>query len=141
MPSHPPAMASTSSGAEQATAPALPPDDFYQEPGVAAGSLTQHTVVAPQTAQQPPAPRDDHDLVEGSSNQLPPTDDKHELQRRQLELAASGPPSCLNNAFEEISTESGPSAPLMIDNDVNEYALGADEMWSVATENLPRYHR
>ncbi|KAG9890217.1 hypothetical protein KCV05_g18313, partial [Aureobasidium melanogenum] len=138
MPSQPPAMPSTSSGAEQATAPALPPDDFYQYPGVAAGSSTQYSEMASQTAQRPPASGADHDLIEGSSNQLAPTDDKHELQRRQLELAASGPPSGSLNAAEEISTESGPSAPLMIDNNVHEYVSEGDE---AGAEKLPQYRR
>lgn len=138
MPSQPPAMPSTSSGTEQATAPVLPPDDLHQYPGVAAGSSTQYSGVAPQ---QPPASQANNDLVEGSSNRLPPTDDKHELQKRQLELAASGPPSSLLNTTEERSTESGPSAPLIIDNDVNEYVSEADEAGIVAAEKLPQYRR
>lgn len=138
MPSQPPAMPSTSSDTEQATAPALPPDDFYQYPGVAAGSSTQHSEVAPQ---QPPASQANNDLVEGSSDRLPPTDDKHELKRRQLELAASGPPSSSLNTTGESSTESEPSAPLIIDNDVNEYVSEADEAGIVAAERLPQYRR
>ncbi|KAK6000265.1 hypothetical protein QM012_003897 [Aureobasidium pullulans] len=141
MPSQPPAMPSTSSGVQQATAPALPPDDFYQHPGVAAGRSTQDTEVASQTARQLPAPQTNHELVESSSNHLPPTDDKHELQRRQLELAASEPPTCSHNGPEEIDTESGPSAPLIIDNDADEYVLEADEAGIVAAEKLPQYRR
>lgn len=138
MPSQPPAMPSTSSDTEQATAPALPPDDFYQYPGVAAGSSTQYSEVAPQ---QPPASQVNNDLVEVSSDRLPPTDDKHELKRRQLELAASGPPSSSLNTTGESSTESGPSAPFIIDNDVNEYVSEADEAGIVAAERLPQYRR
>ncbi|KAG9823231.1 hypothetical protein KCU63_g16944, partial [Aureobasidium melanogenum] len=138
MPSQPPVMASTSSDADRATAPALPPDDFYQYPRVAAGSSTQYAEVASQTARRAPASGANHDLIEGSSNQLPPTDDKHELQRRQLELAASGPPSGLLNTAEEISTESGPSAPLMIDDNVHEYVPEGDE---AGADKLPQYRR
>ncbi|KAH0387710.1 hypothetical protein KCU92_g1543, partial [Aureobasidium melanogenum] len=138
MPSQPPVMPSTSSGAEQATAPALPPDDFYQYPGVAAGSSTQYAEVAPQMAQRAPASGANHDLIEGSSNQLPATDDKHELQRRQLELAASGPPSGSLNTDEDISTESGPSAPLMIDDNVHEYVSEGNE---AGVDKLPQYRR
>ncbi|KAH0268820.1 HMG-box, partial [Aureobasidium melanogenum] len=133
MPSQPPAMASASLDAEQATAPALPPDDSYQYSEFAAGSSTQYTGEAMQTTQQPHASEAKHDLIKGSSDNQPPTDDKHELQRRQLELAASGPPSSsVNTAEEEISTESGPSAPLIIDNDMHEYVL--DRL------DLARYH-
>lgn len=138
MPSQPPTMPSTSSDTEQATAPALPPDGFFQHPRVAAGSSAQYTGLA---LQQPPASQVDNDLVERSSSRLPPTDDKHELQKRQLELAASGPPSSSLNITEESSTESGPSAPLIIDNDVNEYVSDADEAGIVAAENLPQYRR
>ncbi|KAI4728820.1 hypothetical protein E4T49_03358 [Aureobasidium sp. EXF-10728] len=52
MPSQPPAMASTSSGAEQATAPALPEDYLYQDSEAVAGSSTQTTASSSRMASQ-----------------------------------------------------------------------------------------
>jgi len=46
MPSQPPAMASASTSADPATAPALPPDDTYGDPGAALEAL--HKPICPQ---------------------------------------------------------------------------------------------
>ncbi|KAI5195530.1 hypothetical protein E4T38_09029 [Aureobasidium subglaciale] len=141
MPSQPPPMASASSGAEEATAPALPVDESYHDYGPAVAGSSQ-SIVMPSRATQPipiPILRTDNTTVQSGSSHLPPTDDKHELQRRQLELSTSAPP-LPTNSQEEENIESGPSAPVIIDDDLNEYVLGGNAEGG-ASENLPRYRR
>ena len=128
-----------SAGAEQATAPILPQDDFYQDHGAAVAGSSRSAGASTQTTHQVHTSEDVHNTTENVSA-LPPTDDKHELQRRQLALSASGPPLS-PNTHEEENTQSGPSAPLIIDDDLNEYVLGGDEVTGGASENLPQYHR
>ncbi|TIA10154.1 hypothetical protein D6C80_08216 [Aureobasidium pullulans] len=139
MPSQPPSMPPASAGAEQATAPLLPQDDFYQDHGAAVAGSSRSAGASTQTTHQVHTSEDVHNTTENGSA-LPPTDDKHELQRRQLALSASGPP-LPPNTHEEENTQSGPSAPLIIDDDLNEYVLGGDEVTGGASENLPQYHR
>jgi hypothetical protein len=141
MPSQPPAMPSTSAGLDQATAPALPPDDSYQEPGAVAGSSAQYTALPLHTSDRVPTTQTVYNAVNGDDDHLPPTDDKQELRRRQLQLSASEPP-LLSSATREVNNiESGPSAPSIIDNDMNEYVLRGDETGTGASEHLPQYQR
>ncbi|KAI4747827.1 hypothetical protein E4T50_01905 [Aureobasidium sp. EXF-12298] len=141
MPSRPPAMPSTSADAEQATAPALPPDDSYRDPEVALGGSGPPTSLSAQTPEQVPRPRTVYNTAVGSNDRLPPTDDKNELRRRQLQLDASEPPQAPSVVHEEDSTECGPSAPSIIDNDMSEYVLSGDDTGTGAPENLPQYQR
>lgn len=143
MPSQPPAMPSASASAEHATAPALPPDDTYQDSGAAIGGSTQSTSSPTQPSDVLPSPQALYNITAANNDHLPPTDDKHELRRRQLQLDASEPPQISSAAHEADSTECGPSAPLMIDNDINEYVLRGDETGAGAgaSEHLPQYRR
>jgi len=141
MPSQPPAMPSTSAGAEQATAPVLPPDDPYQEPGTVAGSSAHFTTSPTHTPDQIPTPQTVYNAVDGDVDHLPPTDDKHELRRRQLQLNASEPPPLSSATHEVDDAECGPSAPLILDSDTNEYALSGAERGMDVPDNLPQYQR
>jgi hypothetical protein len=141
MPSQPPAMPSTSAGAEQATAPALGLDDSYQDPGAAVGRPAQFIAPPSQMSDRVSRPQTVHNAADGNNDHLPPTDDKQELRRRQLQLGASEPPPLSSAAHEEGSTQCGPSAPSLLDNDMNEYVPGGDETGTGASENLPQYQR
>ncbi|KAI4721856.1 hypothetical protein E4T48_01865 [Aureobasidium sp. EXF-10727] len=141
MPSQPPAISSTSSGAKQATAPVLPDDYFYQDSEAVAGSSTQTAALSSHMAPQSAISQTAHDTVEGNGSHVSPTDDKHELQRRQLELAASAPPPSSSSMPGQTGTESGPSAPVIVDNDMEDYVSGADEIGRGASESLPQYRR
>jgi len=80
-------------------------------------------------------------MADATNDCLTPTDDKDELRRRQLQLDVSEPPQLLSAGHEEDRTECGPSAPSIIDNDMNEYVLGGDETGKGASEHLPQYRR
>ena len=141
MPSQPPVMPSASVSADQATAPALPPDDSYRDAEAAIGGSAQSTSPPILTFDQVPRPRTVYKTADASKDRLPPADDKDELRRRQLQLDASEPPQSSSAAHGEDSTECGPSAPSIIDNDLNEYVLRGDETVTKASEHLPQYRR
>lgn len=138
MPSEPPVLASASAGAEQASAPTLPSDDYFHNPGAAvAGSSQSLSTPSQTTSQVVPDHIRSHDAPYAGDGQPPPTDDKNELRRRQLELAASAPP-ILPNTYEEGPADPGPSVPLSTDDAIDGFAadVGVD-----MSEHLPRYHR
>jgi hypothetical protein len=142
MPSEPPLIPTASSAVEQASAPILPPDDSSHHPDVViAGSSRSQTAALHQIPTSVQTETPSH--VDDRSS-LPPTDDKHELQRRRLQTAASAPPPSLPNPDErEQNVDAGPSAPIIIDDDMNEYATGDHDpaTRSGAPEHLPRYQR
>lgn len=140
MPSQPPPVASASSGAEQASAPVLLPGAFHHDSGIAITGPSQSADSPSQGARQPSTFLGAYDVPDASNSSLPPTDDKHELQRRQLELAASAPPLA-SSTQQDGGAEAGPSAPLVIDDDLDGYALSGDDTTSGTLDNLPQYHK
>lgn len=132
LPSQPPGMEQQAAeGAHEATAPYLPGEhvpDAYAVPTPAYES--QPSAPATGTSLQTPhgdmsSPAPEYFPVAGPSNHVPitrPTDDKQEMQRRQLEAQASAPPADDNDphaaAVQTPADATGqlqqPSAPSQI---------------------------
>ncbi|UJO16599.1 pH-response regulator protein palF/RIM8 [Fulvia fulva] len=85
-------------------------------------------------------PRDGGALTPIPSRTLPPTDDKRELERRNLQMEASAPP---NDDTEEAGPSGvhAPSAPVLDENE-ELYGLSHDSHADAsASSELPRYER
>ncbi|KAI9724500.1 MAG: hypothetical protein M1812_000568 [Candelaria pacifica] len=86
----------------------------------------------------------------GPSSQ-PPSDDKHEIERRRLQAQTSAPeylPDDDNTSLEgssaRLATSVVPSAPTLTDEDYDRYRNGSSTLQETirgTQENLPRYER
>lgn len=130
LPSQPPGMEQQASeGAQAPTAPYLPgehvPDAYgaptpaYESrlPSPSATSSAPANTALQTTHSDASAPAPEYFPVAGPSNHVPvtmPTDDKQEMQRRQLEAEASAPPvdsDPRTPSHDTITTQQQPSAP------------------------------